>query len=320
VDEKDRLLHLLEHTRSQTVWWIRSHDGLVVYPDSGWTLKDVLAHLMVWERECCRSIEAFHQGGTYSIADFGNVDAYNARAYAENKDVPYQQLYAEWTAARENLLSILQAIKADAYSALIAYPSGRRGALDALVQEVAEHERDHMVDFLRALRTQAHWNEHEQFIKLLDIARWELEEITFSLSSEGWETIVYTESGWRVKDLVAHIIVWEQEALLALKAYHNDGEYIIPGYVFGSSAHEDAFNARVFEKCHDWDMLRISEEMRAAHSDLNMALAVLPDDKLNGEMMCAWGARSTVSAMIADLVQHERNHTEDIKRALESNQ
>lgn len=159
-------------------------------------------------------------------------------------------------------------------------------------------------------------DERDRLITLLHQSQMEVEALLNRLDDAVLETVVYAESGWRVKDLVAHIIAWEQHSLRALQAYHEGYEYIIPGYVFGSSAHEDAFNAQVFAERYDWDKSDMMARWAGAHNGLKIWLAALDDNKLNGEMMCAWGARSTVSAMIADLVQHKRLHAEDIREAV----
>ena len=57
MSEVERLLGLLDETRIETRAALgRLADNPVVYPDSGWRVKDVLAHVAAWEDEAARSL------------------------------------------------------------------------------------------------------------------------------------------------------------------------------------------------------------------------------------------------------------------------
>ncbi len=54
--------------------------------DDGLSVKDVLAHIAVWEARCASWLESVAHGVTPDRPDVKNVDASNARDYAAAKD------------------------------------------------------------------------------------------------------------------------------------------------------------------------------------------------------------------------------------------
>ena len=56
----------------------------------GWTLKDVVSHIAVWEREAVHVIQALVEGR--EIHDYADFDPWNERFYNEHKDTPIDQV------------------------------------------------------------------------------------------------------------------------------------------------------------------------------------------------------------------------------------
>lgn len=56
-----------------------------------------------------------------------------------------------------------------------------------------------------------------QLIKQLDDSRASTVE---ALNDVDPQQVVYTEAGWRVKDIIAHLTAWEAEVVLSIQAYN----------------------------------------------------------------------------------------------------
>jgi hypothetical protein len=76
------------------------------YPD--WSVKDLLAHLAAWMAEAARILTQVHYG-TYLKRDL-DVDAMNKEFYEANRDLPLSVVRAEAFAARNRMLSEMNAI------------------------------------------------------------------------------------------------------------------------------------------------------------------------------------------------------------------
>lgn len=144
ADPKQQLLEDLDAVRRETLALI---DGApadsVVYADSGWRLKDILSHIAAWEDEAARSVRAFLDGSFYMIAAFDNDDDYNAAVYRQMHDVPYTDVIADWTRAREDFRQAVAAVPPDRFEDMMVHPWRIKGTMIDLVRSMVNHEREH---------------------------------------------------------------------------------------------------------------------------------------------------------------------------------
>lgn len=131
----------------------RAREGLpdtaLVYPDSGWRVRDVLVHIAAWEDEAAKSLGAFSRGGGYRIPNFTSEDAFNAatqREWARASDAEAHQEYAE---ARQRFLDAIAALDGRLDEKGLVYPWGARGTPAHLVRDMAGHEREHATQVAR---------------------------------------------------------------------------------------------------------------------------------------------------------------------------
>lgn len=141
---KAELLRALDETHSRTLEILRDADPeQVVYEESGWRVKDVVAHVVTWETESLRSFHAFRRGGAYSISNFVSNDDFNGFAATSRMEEPMSQILEDWSATRSWLKMILNAMSEDDFSAEMTHPSGSIGTARALAQDIAAHEAAH---------------------------------------------------------------------------------------------------------------------------------------------------------------------------------
>lgn len=120
----------------------------IIYPEGGWTAKDILGHLTTWEEEVIRALQAHQLGGAYSIPDF-NLEAYNAANVALRKALPAAQIMADWVIVRGRLKLLVETLSLEKLMEEMTYPSGRRGRCNTLIKEVMHHQQEHIADILR---------------------------------------------------------------------------------------------------------------------------------------------------------------------------
>jgi hypothetical protein len=125
----------------------------VIYEESGWRVKDIVAHVATWDAESLRSIYAHRRGSAYSIPNFGRIDDFNAYAAHARMDEPMARIMADWDATAKWLHLIARALTAEDLTAEMTHPSGSRGQVGVLLQEVCEHRQMHLDDIRAALTT-----------------------------------------------------------------------------------------------------------------------------------------------------------------------
>ena len=78
--------------------------------DNGHSVKDVLAHISLWERLCAGWLQAVVRGETPDRPEVIDVDATNARDHAATKDAPLADVLAESSVTYQALLDAVEAL------------------------------------------------------------------------------------------------------------------------------------------------------------------------------------------------------------------
>lgn len=151
-------------------------------------------------------------------------------------------------------------------------------------------------------------SEQARLLDLLDRAR---EEMRAVARPQTVDDIVYQDSGWRVRDVIAHVAAWEDESARALEAFLRGESYAIPGFVS-----DDAYNEQVHDRWANVDVAEVWEVWEAARARLKAALGRFDAAAASGELVAPWGAPGTVHMVIREMAQHEREHAADVRAGL----
>ena len=120
--------------------------------ESGWSVKDVLSHVSAWERLCTAWFAAAARGETPDRAEVRDLDAFNARAYADAKDRPLADGLAE---SRLSYQAIVAAIEAMSDAELADEQRFGRPAWLMASANSDDHYREHIAQIEAWLRGQA---------------------------------------------------------------------------------------------------------------------------------------------------------------------
>jgi hypothetical protein len=78
--------------------------------DAGWSVKDALSHISLWERLCVGWLAATARGETPARPEVQDVDGTNARNYEATKDRPLADVLRESKESYEAILAAVQAL------------------------------------------------------------------------------------------------------------------------------------------------------------------------------------------------------------------
>lgn len=145
LTEKERLLRQLNEERKLSRYSLAGIDPhKIIYSESGWTIKDIVAHLTAWEEESVCSLQAFQNGSAYKIENFAGDDPYNHEQYIKRKDLSVEQVFADWTAIREQFRAAFEAIPEAKMAAQMTLPWGEIDTPPHLIREILQHEQEHI--------------------------------------------------------------------------------------------------------------------------------------------------------------------------------
>lgn len=272
----------------------------VVYADSGWRVKDLVAHIAAWETEMYRSLEAYLQGREYAVPGFTDDDTYNAQAYAETKDEPTEQIYARWKHLRESLIALVRQLTPEQLEGEMLYPWHQRGPAVNMFGSTVGHQNEHIAHIEAVAQPggpRAAWMR-----RLEESIQADLDAI----AGLDPDMVIYAESGWRLRDIIGHIVHWEAVTHRSYEAYHQGGGWSIPNYDLETFNHEgvrQGWDLPYEQQVADWQCVR---------ARFVYLIRAFTNGQLAGEMQYPSGRRGTVVQLLSEVISHPREHIAEI--------
>jgi hypothetical protein len=117
VDVEARLLRTLDRA------WSAFRESYAGLPDEallepgvagGWSVRDLIVHVSVWEEEALRHLPVIAAGGRPPrYASSGGIDAFNARMLEERRDLPLRDALDRLDRTHRRLVDLIRSVPAD---------------------------------------------------------------------------------------------------------------------------------------------------------------------------------------------------------------
>ncbi|GAB1422056.1 hypothetical protein MASR2M15_22630 [Anaerolineales bacterium] len=130
----------------------------LIYAEGGWTLKDLLSHMIAWERTAIDALVYYQRGEEYIIAEFATtptaeaIEAFNQRMYLAHRDDPVELVWQTWDEQRAAYINTLtEAYRLDPQTKINQpWVSPLDGdayvSLEGLMKSINWHEKEHIQD------------------------------------------------------------------------------------------------------------------------------------------------------------------------------
>ena len=152
--------------------------------------------------------------------------------------------------------------------------------------------------------------EKERLVKLLASERFKTMD---ALRNVNDFTLIYKETGWRIKDILGHIATWEREALATLQAFNANDTYSL-----GADFDIEEYNQQQFEQRKGFFPAQIRMDWGMVRRDLQFVVNQVPPEKIYEVIDFSWHEKGTISQMVDILVKHEADHLAEILAVLQS--
>jgi hypothetical protein len=148
--------------------------------------------------------------------------------------------------------------------------------------------------------------------KLLDKLDETHQEIRDWLGGVELEAPVYSDSGWRARDIIGHMATWDQEAARSLRAYRAGSEYEI----IDLDEEETEYNQRAIDAQRALSNQAILAEWEGAYEELRNAVQDIPIDRFPGDLLYPWGdERGDIATLVEYMIEHLIEHRDEIVKA-----
>jgi hypothetical protein len=144
-------------------------------------------------------------------------------------------------------------------------------------------------------------SDREEVRSLLEASHKELLAAIDGLTPEQMAIPVFAD--WSVKDILAHIVSWEEYTLLDFQRVAKNH---MPALASFKQQEVDSFNALVMSLRRDFPLGQVMDELEANRKATIGALLALPDERLaQGQFARIW---ASITA------GHDHEHAEDIRK------
>lgn len=151
--------------------------------------------------------------------------------------------------------------------------------------------------------------EKEHLLDLLDESHSAMREM---LEGIDLEMHVYTDPGWKIRDIIAHLAAWDRQVAKSIRAYKEGGEYSIVDF------DEDAFNERVALEARKWSVEQVLAEWGQARQDFRAAIQEVLLEQFPGDLLYPWGEeRGSILKLVRYMCEHDAEHQDDIMNAIQ---
>lgn len=145
MDRTDRLIRKLDEARGMLQAAERRINRTILVTEE-WHLKEVLAHVAVWDEVSLPPLKSLIESGLASTNRVLDIEEINSQVAAECRDLEYEQVVQRWQRSRERLKATVKEMPPEAFDVSLLFPWGRRGTAAEMVEVLARHEREHALE------------------------------------------------------------------------------------------------------------------------------------------------------------------------------
>jgi hypothetical protein len=276
-----------------------------------WSLKDVLAHLIDWERRFVRWYQAGRDGEVPDVPaldlDWEETDVGGQVIPLDLRASAIDEVLATFKGSYEGVLATIEAIPEE----------------DLLTPGHYDWTGDGTVADYVALTTYAHYDWAKKHIhrwrkthagkylnkgvilERIETERRRLEENLATLSEEQME-VAGVVGAWSVKDLLAHLADWEQRFIGWYEAGLRDEVPEIPAPGIGWEE-LDVLNQQIYERHRDRSLEEVRRDFQASYEQVLTTVQGMAEEELFAVGRYAWlGEGNLVGYVLANTAHHYR--------------
>ncbi len=287
-------------------------------PMSGWTIKDLLAHIAFWDGFHTNRMQRVVDGRIQEISEIGDdadMNAFNAKLLAEQKEMPLEQAIAMLHKERSGFMQLLKRLTDLELQSQIRLPWGWRTHIRVWARWRYQHDAEHAghIRVWRAElpREEKHHNGPTAVLRaLLKACRKEFVALLPLVPEAEWDNRQVC-GVWTMKDLVGHLTAWAEVGAAALvQILEGETPNMKPISDFG------AWNMEQAARRADLPWEKVWQAYEASYQTLLSGLDELSEEQLVEEFDTPWGTRISMYRWLTIWPLHEREHAVDVRHAL----
>lgn len=289
--------------------------------ENGWTPIAAAAHVAYWDNYQLRRMQAALEPHRKEPGPV-SVETNDEMAAGENRS--WDTVLAEADEARQELITFALSLTDDQIEAEYVDRGERSRIVKRLLEHMPQHVTEHAVDVHRYCFSTDRWGRERLFSFYRRHFNSLLDAIT-GLTEESCNTVPVS-GNWTVRDLLAHILAWDEYVLELVKRWpdislpdaQTSGQEIRreDDLSHWASGDVDTVNARLHEARAEQSMIEVLDGLATCHRRIVSRCRRLSDEEMRTEVEYDVGEKGNVVNLLVSTSAHTADHAAEIYAAL----
>lgn len=276
-----------------------------------WTAKDILSHIIGWDRWAAEQTRRLVAGEEPDLSPARDPDAYNAATVAAWRDRALEDVVTELQRVRAAWVEWMCEVPEEAF--FRSRPiGGEDWHLPGWIEVFARHEEMHAAELAGWKKRQRERPSGPKAVLAAALAAGREELLSAAQLVPPEERTTRPVSGvWTLKDVLGHIADWESYLLSGLSdmaAGRPPQVEDVPDLEAWNQAHARA------RRDQPWEV--VWSDFRSVHQPVMHLLGRMTQGEIERTFPGVWEAETRPYAWFALILEHDREHADDIRRAL----
>ena len=288
--------------------------------ENGWTPIAAAAHVAYWDNYQLRRMQAALEPHRKEPGP-ASVETNDEMAAGENRS--WDTVLAEADEARQELITFALSLTDDQIEAEYVDRGERSRIVKRLLEHMPQHAAEHAVDVHRYCFSLDRWGRDRLFSFYRRHFNSLLDAIT-GLTEESCITVPVS-GNWAVRDLLAHILAWDEYVLELVKRWpdislpdaQTSGQEIRreDDLSHWASGDVDTVNARLHEARAELSMIEVLDGLATCHRRIVSRCRRLSDEEMRTEVEYDVGEKGNVVNLLVSTSAHTADHAAEIYAA-----
>lgn len=291
--------------------------------EGGWTPVAAVAHIAYWDSFQLQRMQAALDP---SESAPGPVAVETNDEMAANENRSWDTVLSEADKARRAMITFALSLSEEQIEAEYVVRGKRSQVLKLLLEHMPQHVDEHAEEVHRYCFSLERWGRD----RLLRFYRRHFDNLLDAITglTEAGCTTVPVSGTWTVRDILAHILAWDEYILelvkhwpdISLPARHSLGmassepdiDEAVDRWIGGDS---DLVNARLHDARADLSMIDVLDGLATCHRRIVSRCRKLSESDLRAEVEYDWGEIGNVVNLLVSMSAHTADHAAEIYAA-----
>lgn len=272
-----------------------------------WCVRDVISHVAGREASFFAAVRNLTLEGDPHFPDPLDEREFNLAAVERRREFSMDEVMDELDSLRQQILKYLRKLSNQAL--LTTHPVGTTGEQQSIadvLQHTATHDRLHSAGIWR-WRVEAGLLYRDEFRGRL---MWERRELLNSLGGMHEQDMVSVQvcGFWTVRDVMAHVLSWDEEVYRTLKHWTGEREWQ------HGALYDDEWNEQQVNERAQMDVIELADGLATYHRRIVQFCDQQEPAALTTVANAPWGEPMSMLSFLHEMAGHDGVHRAQIAR------